>query len=146
MKLTKKYWVEIFSGNFGIILPRIKEYYNISDSLVSILFICQAVGYFLSAFLNGWLVQKLKALGTLYLGAVSTVVAYILLLFGLPFPAMCCFMAILGGSLALLDAGCNVFPAFLPYPTTIINLVHGKCGVGCDSWLLTVLISDLFLP
>ncbi|KAI9290224.1 major facilitator superfamily domain-containing protein [Umbelopsis sp. AD052] len=132
IKLTnhflRKYF--FFPGNFGIILPRLKEYYNISDSLVSILFICQAVGYFLSAFLNGWLVKKLKALGALYLGSVVAVVAYILLLFGLPFPAMCCFMAILGGALALLDAGCNVFPSFLPYATTIINFIHAFYGLG----------------
>jgi hypothetical protein len=63
---------------------------------------------------------------------VAAVIAYILLLIGLPFPAMCCFMALLGGALALLDAGCNVFPSFLPYATTILNLIHGKCGVECD--------------
>ncbi|KAI8582758.1 hypothetical protein K450DRAFT_269109 [Umbelopsis ramanniana AG] len=117
-------------GNFGIILPRLKEYYNISDSLVSILFICQAVGYFLSAFLNGWLVKKLKALGALYLGSVTTVIVYVLLLIGLPFPAMCCFMALLGGALALLDAGCNVYPSFLPYATTILNFIHAFYGLG----------------
>ncbi|KAH8553344.1 major facilitator superfamily domain-containing protein [Umbelopsis sp. PMI_123] len=120
----------INDGNFGIILPRIKEYYNISDSLVSILFIVQAVGYFVSAFLNGWLVQKMKALGVLYLGSFATVLAYVLLLIGLPFPAMCCFMAILGGSLALLDAGCNVYPSHLPYATTILNFVHAFYGFG----------------
>lgn len=113
-------------GNFGVILPRIKEYYNISDSLVSILFICQALGYFVAAFSNGWIVHKIKQLGALYLGAGLTVLAYILLLIGLPFPAMCCFMPILGAGGALMDAGANVFPSFLPHATTILNLIHGK--------------------
>lgn len=119
-------------GNFGVILPRIKEYYSISDGLVSILFICQAIGYFIAAFSNGWIVHKIKLVGALYLGAGLTVVAYVLLLIGLPFPAMCCFMPILGAAGALMDAGANVFPSFLPYGTTLLNFIHGKRGATVD--------------
>jgi len=68
--------------------------------------------------------------GALYLGAGLTVVAYVLLLIGLPFPAMCCFMPILGAAGALMDAGANVFPSFLPYGTTLLNFIHAFYGLG----------------
>jgi fucose permease len=93
---------------------------------VSLLFICQAVGYLFAAFLNGWIVEKLKQRGALYLSGGLSVLAYVLLLIGLPFPAMCCFMPILGGALALMDAGANVYPSTMPYSTTLLNLIHGK--------------------
>jgi fucose permease len=109
-----------------VILPSIKDYYNISDSVVSVLFICQATGYFAAAFSNGWIVQKLKQVGALYLGGILILIAYVLLLIGLPFPAMCCFMPIMGIGFALLDSGVNVYPSTLPYTTTLLNLIHGK--------------------
>lgn len=113
-------------GQFGVILPSIKEYYNVSDGVVSALFMCQATGYFIAAFSNGWLVHNIKQRGALYLGGGLIIIAYVLILLGLPFPALCCCMPILGGGFALLDSGANVFPSMLPYTTTILNLIHGK--------------------
>ncbi|GAB5588985.1 hypothetical protein Unana1_03885 [Umbelopsis nana] len=116
-------------GQFGVILPSIKEYYNVSDGVVSALFMCQATGYFIAAFSNGWIVHNIKQRGALYLGGGMIIIAYVLILLGLPFPALCCCMPILGGGFALLDSGANVFPSMLPYTTTIINLIHGGMAV-----------------
>jgi fucose permease len=104
---------------------------------------CQAAGYFVAAFGNGWIVCKLNQVGALYLGGGMIVAAYVLLLLGLPFPAMCSFMPILGGGFGLLDSGVNVFPSTLPYTTTLLNSLHGKydfrtSNIGIQIYLLTV--------
>lgn len=110
---------------------------------MSLLFICQAAGYLIAAFLNGWIVEKLKQRGALYLSGALSVVAYILLLLGLPFPAMCCFMPILGGALALMDAGANVYPSTMPYGTTLLNLIHGKSFYFC-TYTYNVYVANIY--
>ncbi|KAH8553424.1 major facilitator superfamily domain-containing protein [Umbelopsis sp. PMI_123] len=146
MAITGCFYVGILlgmtDGQFGVILPSIKDYYNISDSVVSVLFICQATGYFAAAFSNGWIVQKLKQVGALYLGGILILIAYVLLLIGLPFPAMCCFMPIMGIGFALLDSGVNVYPSTLPYTTTLLNLIHAFYGLG--SLLGPLMASSLY--
>ncbi|CAO3670492.1 unnamed protein product [Umbelopsis ramanniana] len=117
-------------GNFGVILPRLKEYYSVSDSLISILFLLQAGGYFAMAFSNGWVVSKITQRGSLYLGCFMLVVGYIVILFGLPFPVMCVMMIIVGGGLSLSNAGCNVYIITAPYTTTVLNLLHACYGTG----------------
>ncbi|GAB5591710.1 hypothetical protein Unana1_06610 [Umbelopsis nana] len=117
-------------GNFGVILPRLKTYYQVSDSLVSILFLLQAGGYFVMAFLNGYVVSKITQKGALYLGSTMLLVGYIVLLFGLPFPVICVIMTVVGGGLSLLNAGCNVYIITAPYTTTVLNLLHACYGTG----------------
>ncbi|KAG2186410.1 hypothetical protein INT43_002848 [Umbelopsis isabellina] len=117
-------------GNFGVILPRIRASYGVSDGLVSILFLLQAGGYFVMAFCNGLVVAKIGQKGALYLGASLMLVSYILLLFGFPFPAMGCIMIILGCGLALTNAGTNVYIITAPYRTIVLNLLHASYGTG----------------
>ncbi|KAG2189077.1 hypothetical protein INT44_004219 [Umbelopsis vinacea] len=117
-------------GNFGVILPRLKEYYSVSDSLVSILFLLQAGGYFVMAFSNGYVVSKITQKGSLYLGCTMLVIGYLVILFGLPFPVICVMMIIVGGGLSLLNAGCNVYIITAPYTTTVLNLLHACYGTG----------------
>jgi MFS family permease len=113
-------------GNFGVILPRLKEYYSVSDGQVSILFLLQAGGYFVMAFSNGYVVSKITQKGSLYLGCTMLLIGYIVILFGLPFVVMCVMMVIVGGGLSLLNAGCNVYIITAPYTTTVLNLLHGE--------------------
>lgn len=122
-------------GNFGVILPRIRASYGVSDGLVSILFLLQAGGYFVMAFCNGLVVSKIGQKGALYLGASLMLVSYILLLFGFPFPAIGCIMIILGCGLALTNAGTNVYIITAPYRTIVLNLLHGirPCINVCES-------------
>jgi hypothetical protein len=54
---------------------------------------------------------------------------------------MCCFTPILGFAFALMDAGANVFPSYLPYTTTILNFVHGKIQFLEGSFVVYQLIS-----
>ncbi|KAI8889264.1 MFS general substrate transporter [Backusella circina FSU 941] len=117
-------------GSIGTILPRIKEYYGITDGIVSLLFMCSALGFVTSASLNGTLVHKVGQRPLLYFAATLIVVAFAFLSAGFPFGAMGFFIGCSGFGCALLNAGANVYMASLPYATLMLNLFHATYGVG----------------
>ncbi|ORY94496.1 major facilitator superfamily domain-containing protein [Syncephalastrum racemosum] len=117
-------------GNFGVILPRLKEYYKVPDETVSILFFVDALGFFFSAAANGYLVQKLGQRNALSLGAVSVALSYILIGQGFAFNYVAAFMFMQGASIALLDAGMNVIASGMPRAGFMLSIVHSVYGVG----------------
>lgn len=112
-------------GSIGTIIPRLKDYYNIPNETVSMLFLCSALGFFASAGCNGYIVHKLGQLKTLYLGSFVMFFAFIVLSLGLPFPIMAITMPFVGGGMALLDAAMNVYTANVPLATLMLNILHG---------------------
>lgn len=117
-------------GNFGIILPQITNYYNLSNSIISILFLTQSIGYFISSFGNGWIIHKLNLFGSLFLGSFFIFISYILIFIALPFPAMCVWMIFLGYGIASIETGANVYLTELPYSTIILNISHAFYSFG----------------
>jgi fucose permease len=113
-------------GSIGTILPRVKEYYGITDGIVSLLFMCSALGFVTSASLNGILVHKLGQRPLIYFATALIVAAFAFLSAGFPFGAMGFFMACSGFGCALINAGANVYMASLPYATLMLNLFHGN--------------------
>ncbi|KAI8093195.1 major facilitator superfamily domain-containing protein [Halteromyces radiatus] len=129
-------------GNLGIIIPRLKIYYDISDATVSILFLCNALGFFMAAGCNGYLVHKFGQLNTIFLGAGAITGAYLILVQGLAFPIMCFCMMIQGGGVGLMDGAVNVFVANIPMATLMLNILHAIYGVGA---MITPSISTALL-
>lgn len=113
-------------GSIGTIIPRLKQYYDIPNETISLLFLCSALGFFLSAGLNGYIVHRLGQLKTLFLGSSVMVIAFAVLSMGFAFPVMACTMPFVGAGMALLDAAMNVFAANLPLATLMLNILHGK--------------------
>lgn len=112
-------------GSLGTIIPRIQKEYNISEGTVSLLFLCTAFGFFISAGLNGYIVHKIGQLKTLYLGSTLMLLAFSVIAMGFPFIVMACAMPVVGAGMALLDAAMNVFTANLPLATLMLNILHG---------------------
>jgi fucose permease len=114
-------------GSLGAIIPRVKEYYNISNETISLLFLCSALGFFSSASVNGTLVHRLGQFKVLVMGSCTVLGAYMFIMIGLPFPLMGVAMMFVGAGMAVLDAGMNVYTANLPLATLLLNTLHGKC-------------------
>jgi fucose permease len=113
-------------GSIGAIIPRLKKYYDIPNETVSLLFLCDSFGFFLSAVLNGYIVHRLGQLKTLFLGSTIMVISFTVLSMGFPFPVMAATMPFVGIGMALLDAAMNVFTANLPLATLMLNILHGN--------------------
>ncbi|KAI8884426.1 MFS general substrate transporter [Backusella circina FSU 941] len=129
-------------GSLGAIIPRVKEYYNISNETISLLFLCSALGFFASASVNGTLVHHLGQYRVLVLGSSTVLGAYTFIMFGLPFPLMGLAMVFVGAGMAVLDAGMNVYTANLPLATLLLNTLHAVYGVGA---MLSPLVATFLL-
>ncbi|KAI7898910.1 major facilitator superfamily domain-containing protein [Cokeromyces recurvatus] len=129
-------------GSIGTIIPRLKQYYEIPNETISLLFLCSACGFFASAGLNGTIVHKLGQLKTLFLGSTSMFVSFFILSWGFPFPVMICVMPFVGGGMALLDAAMNVYTANLPLATLMLNILHAVYGVGA---MISPLVASFLL-
>ncbi|KAI8142840.1 major facilitator superfamily domain-containing protein [Fennellomyces sp. T-0311] len=117
-------------ANMGIIIPSIKSHYGVSQSVVSIIFLCVTAGNFFGAFINGYLVQKTSQKVTATIGAAILFVGLFICIFGVPFPAMCVAQVIVGCGTALSDASTNVICGEMPRATMILNFLHAVYGVG----------------
>ncbi|KAG2236673.1 hypothetical protein INT48_000670 [Thamnidium elegans] len=117
-------------GCLGTIIPRMKLYYDISNETISILFLCTACGFFISAAFNGYVVHNIGQLKTLYLGATTVLIAYTIISQGFPFIVVACTMPFVGAGIALLNAAVNVFVANVPLATIMLNVLHALYGVG----------------
>ncbi|KAI8334251.1 major facilitator superfamily domain-containing protein [Chlamydoabsidia padenii] len=117
-------------GNLGIIIPRLKEYYGISNGTVSTLFMCGAAGFFLAAACNGYVVHTLGQLRTIYVGSTAIALAYMVMSQGFGFPIMALSMIMQGGGFGLMDGAINVYVANVPMATLMLNILHAIYGVG----------------
>ncbi|OBZ88573.1 Bypass of stop codon protein 6 [Choanephora cucurbitarum] len=129
-------------GSLGAIIPRLKQYYNVPNETISLLFLCSAFGFFLSAGLNGYIVHRIGQLNTLYLGSCTMFVSFAILSAGFPFPVMAITMPFVGAGMALLDAAMNVFVANLPLATLMLNILHAIYGVGA---MISPLVASVLL-
>ncbi|KAI8373759.1 major facilitator superfamily domain-containing protein [Blakeslea trispora] len=129
-------------GSLGAIIPRLKQYYNVPNETISLLFLCSAFGFFLSAGLNGYIVHRIGQLNTLYLGSCTMFVSFAILSAGFPFVVMAMTMPFVGAGMALLDAAMNVFVANLPLATLMLNILHAIYGVGA---MISPLVASVLL-
>ncbi|KAL7313721.1 hypothetical protein PS15m_007427 [Mucor circinelloides] len=129
-------------GSIGTIIPRLKDYYSISNETISHLFLCSALGFFISAGLNGYIVHKIGQLKTLYFGSSLMLVSFIVLSMGFPFPVMACTMPFVGAGMAVLDAAMNVYTANVPLATLMLNVLHALYGVGA---MISPLVASFLL-
>ncbi|KAK4518508.1 uncharacterized protein ATC70_008726 [Mucor velutinosus] len=129
-------------GSIGTIIPRLKDYYDISNETISLLFLCSALGFFISAGLNGYIVHKIGQLNTLFFGSSLMLVSFIVLSMGFPFPVMACTMPFVGAGMAVLDAGMNVYTANVPLATLMLNVLHALYGVGA---MISPLVASFLL-
>ncbi|KAG0799442.1 hypothetical protein G6F26_009387 [Rhizopus arrhizus] len=117
-------------GTLGSIIPRVKQYYDIPNETVSLLFLCSSIGFFTSALMNGFIVHRIGQLNTIYMGSCLQLLSYLILMMGFPFPVMAAAMVCTGLGTGITDAAMNVFVASLPMATLMLNILHAVYGVG----------------
>ncbi|KAI9316353.1 major facilitator superfamily domain-containing protein [Dichotomocladium elegans] len=132
--LLQCYLIQFFTGmndgNLGIVLPSIQSHYDVSQSIVALVFLCYASGFAAAAVLNGWMVRQLTQAKTVVVGAASLTLGFGMILIALPFPALCIFYIFVGLGVALIQSGANVFVGELPNATMMLNFLHASYGLG----------------
>ncbi|HEX4207221.1 MAG TPA: MFS transporter [Ktedonobacteraceae bacterium] len=128
-------------GALGVLLPSLRAHYHIDDATIGLVFFASAIGYLLSSFNNGPIIERLGNRRALMLGSALFVVTAVGISFMPPFPLLLIIMLFLGAAVASLDAGLNAYIASLPNNTTWLNYLHAFYGVG--AWLGPALASIL---
>ncbi|KAG9044146.1 hypothetical protein FS837_008722 [Tulasnella sp. UAMH 9824] len=105
----------------GPLLPVIQRHYNINFTVVSMLFVTSATGFALGAII-------------ISVCAALQILAYAMIPPALPFPVMCASYALIGFTMALQNAQCNVFVSSLPgNASSAMGLLHGFYGIGASA-------------
>ncbi|CDS08413.1 hypothetical protein LRAMOSA09775 [Lichtheimia ramosa] len=117
-------------ANLGIIIPTLKERYGLTQYVVSIVFLTTTFGYFLAAFINGYLIQKTSQATTALIGALAMVIGFLVIAVSVPFPIMCCMTAFLGFGTALTQSCANVVCGEMPHSTMLLNYSHALYACG----------------
>ncbi|KAL1914989.1 uncharacterized protein VTP21DRAFT_7694 [Calcarisporiella thermophila] len=120
-------------GTPGVLLPPMKEFYGVDDVRIALVFIFNLIGYLISSFLTGWIVEKVGI--RIFLGGVNVlyVIATLVNGFGPPFPALLAMMILIGAAVAGIDAGYNAYIVRFPNNTVLLNYLHAFYGVG--AWI-----------
>ncbi|KAL1914988.1 uncharacterized protein VTP21DRAFT_7693 [Calcarisporiella thermophila] len=125
--------VGINDGTPGVLLPAMKQHYGVDDVHVALVFIFNLIGYLISAFSAGWIIEKIGI--RVYLAGVNVlyVIAVLVNGFGPPFPALLSMMIVTGIAVAGIDAGYNAYIVRFPNNAALLNYLHALYGVG--AWI-----------
>ncbi|CAE6424301.1 unnamed protein product [Rhizoctonia solani] len=140
---SKKEWVAIAAcglclflsgwhdGGIGPLLPTIQKHYNLSFTVVSVLFVSACTGFLLAAVLNMYLSDRFGFGRLIFLGGVCQIISYAILVPALPFPAMALAFVLTGFGIGLQDALANGFVSALRNnPSVKMGVIQSLYGAG----------------
>ncbi|CUA75549.1 hypothetical protein RSOLAG22IIIB_05947 [Rhizoctonia solani] len=109
-------------GSIGLLIPTIQNYYNLTFTVVSVLFVSGCLGFMLSAILNVHLSDHLGFGRVMFLGGICQVISNAMLVPAFPFPVM-----VIG--IGLQDALANGFVSALRNnPSAKMGIIHSLYG------------------
>ncbi|KAK8086142.1 Bypass of stop codon protein 6 [Apiospora phragmitis] len=132
----------------GPLLPYIEEYYNISYTLVSLLFLSSFVGYLVAALSNNLIHHYLGQRGVALIAPSARILGYVLLSLHLPFPALPPPMLLPGFGSGLEDSAWNAWIGNMASANELLGFLHGSYGLGATIGPLvsTALVVKAGLP
>ena len=114
----------------GPLIPYIEQWYGIGYAVVSTIWISNAVGFILAAFVSDLMRAKLGRAKCLMLSESICIVAYAIIASPVPFPVVVVAFMLIGFGQAVTIALNNVFLANLANSTVVLGAGHGSYGIG----------------
>ncbi|CAH2352998.1 hypothetical protein CLIB1423_09S00540 [[Candida] railenensis] len=134
--------VGLSDGAPGALLPYMEEYYNISYSVVSLIWMSTAVGFIVVALLAHKIEPYLNKELSLGVGSCSLMISYIFISTGSKFPLIVVGFFFCGVGVAINISQMNIFLSRLEKASTALGLFHGSYGLGAT---LAPLIATQFV-
>ncbi|CCA71736.1 related to tetracycline resistance proteins [Serendipita indica DSM 11827] len=122
----------INDGTLGPLIPVYQRYYKagrISFIIVSLIFICNSVGFVLCSVLNVFLSGRINFSKLLVVSSILQIASYAILCAAPPFPLVCVAYFFVGAGLALLNAHGNGFMSMLKNSSQM-GMAHAIYGSG----------------
>lgn len=105
-------------------------HYGVDKATIGLLFLFQTIGYLITAFNSGLLVEKLGNRRFLVLGVASFLLGVGALSLMPSFVIVLIMMLPLGFGVAIIDAGLNTYIASMPRNAALLNYLHAFYGTG----------------
>lgn len=115
---------------YGAIIPYLQNFYGVSYTVVSLVFLSPLVGYVCSAAINNFLHQKVGQRGVAIIGPGSHFAAYIIISLHPPFPVLVVTFILAGFGNGVLDAAWNAWLGNMANPNETLGFLQGFYGVG----------------
>ncbi|KAJ9367509.1 hypothetical protein DTO282E5_7803 [Paecilomyces variotii] len=133
---------------YGPLIPYLETYYNLSYTVVSILFFSPLFGYICSALLNNKIHNRFGRRGVAWIGPGCHIIAYIVNCLHPPYPVLVVSFIFAGFGNGLADSGWNAWIGNMANANQVLGLLHGFYGVGgvLSPFVATSLITRADLP
>ncbi|KAF2197861.1 MFS general substrate transporter [Delitschia confertaspora ATCC 74209] len=115
---------------YGALIPYLEEYYNLSYTVVSLMFLSPLGGYTASALLNTTIHLKFGQRGIAFFSPLCQLIAYIVIAVHPPYPVLVVFLILAGFGSGLQDAAWNAWIGNMANPNEILGFLHAAYGLG----------------
>jgi fucose permease len=122
--------LNLFTDTFSAIIPYLAPFYNVSYTVVSLVFLSPLVGYIAAAGLNNFLHKTLGQRGVAIIGPSAHLVAYIIICLHPPYPVLVIVFILAGFGNGILDAAWNAWIGNLANPNEVLGFLHAFYGAG----------------
>jgi fucose permease len=117
-------------GAVGVLLPSMMFHYHVDKGTIGLVFLSMTLGFLISAFNSGLLVEKLGPRRYLMSGTAFLLLAMFTISLAPPFLVFVAALLPLGFGVAVIDAGLNAYIAGLPRNAALLNYLHAFYGAG----------------
>lgn len=135
-------------ATYGAIIPYLEEYYQLSYTIISLVFLSPFVGYTIAALVNNMIHMKLGQRGVAFLGPFCHLVAYIVIAVHPPYPVLVIAFMLAGLGNGLEDSGWNAWIGAMANANELLGILHGLYGAGAvvAPLIATSMIAEAGLP
>jgi fucose permease len=133
---------------YGAVIPYLEEYYNLSYTVISLIFLSPFVGYTLAALVNNAVHMKFGQRGVAFVGPFCHLVAYVIICVHPPYPVLIIAYMIAGLGNGIEDSGWNAWVGAMANANELLGILHGLYGAGAviAPLIATTMIAQAGLP
>lgn len=151
-RIFATFWSFVIMGmndaTYGAIIPYLEDYYGLSYTIVSLVFLSPFVGYNVAAILNNTIHLKFGQRGVAFIGPLCHVIAYVVIAVHPPYPVLVVVFILAGLGNGLEDSGWNAWIGAMANANEVLGFLHGCYGLGATiaPLIATTLITKAGLP
>ncbi|KAL2697544.1 hypothetical protein AAEP93_011448 [Penicillium crustosum] len=151
-KTLATFWSFLIMGAndsaYGPLIPYLESYYNLSYTIVSLVFLSPLLGYATAAIVNERAHCAIGRRGVAFVSSLCHLIAYILNCVHPPYPVLVVSFIFAGLGNGLADSAWNAWIGNLHDANQLLGLLHGSYGVGAviSPLIASLLVADAGLP
>lgn len=133
---------------YGPLIPYLETYYDLSYTVVALVFLSPFAGYNLAALLNNYIHLKFGQRGIAFLGPALHIVAYVINSLHPPYPVLVISFILAGLGNGFEDGSWNAWIGAMANANEVLGFLHGFYGLGgvIAPLIATSMITKLNLP